>query len=72
MTMDHIKVDQELYDNQLHVYEKFYPEYLEQIRGMAEGGKFDLKKIDLQRHHRGVVLFQEYAGIGTGLHDFRL
>ena len=64
MTMDHIKVDQELYDNQLHIYEKFYPEYLQQIRGMAEGGKFDLQKLIYSGITGELFFFKNMLGLG--------
>ena len=37
MNFDSVKIDPVLYKNQLQVYEKHYPELLEEFRGMAEG-----------------------------------
>ena len=45
MNFDKVKIDPVLYKNQLQVYEKHYPELLEEFRGMAEGGNFDKEKL---------------------------
>lgn len=45
MTFDKVKIDSVLYKNQLQVYEKYYPELLEEFRGMAESGNFDKEKL---------------------------
>jgi predicted choloylglycine hydrolase len=36
-----IKIDKTLYENQLRIYKKYYPELLEELEGVAIGGKFD-------------------------------
>ena len=45
MNFDKIIIDPILYKNQLQVYERYYPELLEEFRGMAEGGNFDERKL---------------------------
>lgn len=45
MNFDNVKIDSVLYKNQLQVYEKYYPELLEEFRGMAKGGNFDEEKL---------------------------
>lgn len=45
MNFDKVKIDPVLYKNQLQVYEKHYPELLEEFRGMAKGGNFDEEKL---------------------------
>jgi predicted choloylglycine hydrolase len=41
MNFDSEKIDNKLYQNQLKIYKKHYPELLEEFRGMAEAGNFD-------------------------------
>ncbi|MEK7649297.1 MAG: C45 family peptidase [Patescibacteria group bacterium] len=45
MNFDKVKIDPVLYKNQLQVYEKHYPELLEEFRGMAKDGNFDEEKL---------------------------
>lgn len=45
MNFDKVKIDPVLYKNQLQVYEKHYPELLEEFRGMAKGGNFDEERL---------------------------
>lgn len=45
MSFDKVKIDPILYKNQLEVYEKHYPELLEEFRGIAKGGNFDEEKL---------------------------
>jgi len=45
MNVRNVKINHNLYKNQLRVYKKHYPEMLEEFKGMAEGGKFDEKKM---------------------------
>ena len=45
MNFDKVKIDPFLYENQLEVYKKYYPELLEEFRGMAKGGNFDEEKL---------------------------
>lgn len=45
MDIKNIKVDQVLYKNQLDVYKKYYPELLEEFRGIAIGLNLDEEKV---------------------------
>ena len=45
MNFDKIKIDPVLYKNQLQVYQKHYPELLEELSGIAQGGHYDGKKL---------------------------
>ncbi len=45
MTFSNLKIDQILYKKQLAVYQKHYPELLEEFKGMAKAGKFDENKL---------------------------
>lgn len=42
---DNITIDPDLYQNQLQIYKKHYPEQLEEIHGMADGGDYDAEKL---------------------------
>jgi predicted choloylglycine hydrolase len=41
MTFDTVAVNAPLYRKQLRVYERHYPEFLEELRGMTQGGGYD-------------------------------
>ena len=45
MDFRNIKINLKLFQNQLRVYKRYYPELLEEFKGMAESGKFDEKKL---------------------------
>ena len=45
MSFGGVKINPELYHNQLKIYQKFYPELLEEFEGMAEAGTFDKDKL---------------------------
>lgn len=45
MNFDKGKIDSVLYKNQLKIYEKHYPELLEEFNGIAKSGGFDEKKL---------------------------
>lgn len=45
MSFNDVKINQELYQNQLKVYQKFYPKILEEFESMAEAGNFDKDKL---------------------------
>ena len=45
MNFDRIKIDSALYQKQLEVYKKHYPEMLEELRGIASGGNFNEAKL---------------------------
>lgn len=44
MDLKRVKIDPELFRKQLQVYKKYYPELLEEFKGMAEAGNFDKDK----------------------------
>jgi len=44
MNCDLAQIDPVVYKNQLAIYEKHYPQMLEELRGMAEGGNYDIDK----------------------------
>ena len=41
MSFKHINIDHRLFRNQLRVYKKYYPDLLEEFKGVALAGKFD-------------------------------
>lgn len=45
MTFDTVKVNALFYKKQLQVYERYYPEFLKELRGMANGGEYDPDKL---------------------------
>lgn len=45
MNFDFVKIDKTLYENQLSIYKKYYPELLEEFEGMAKGGSFEKEKL---------------------------
>jgi predicted choloylglycine hydrolase len=44
MNLNNIKIDEKLFKKQLKIYEKHYPEFLEELKGIAKGGNFDENK----------------------------
>ncbi len=45
MNFDGVKIDPVIYKDQKAIYEKHYPEMLDEFRGMAVGGNFDENKL---------------------------
>ena len=45
MKFDRIKINKTIYKNQLKVYKKYYPQLLEEFKGMANSGNFDEEKL---------------------------
>jgi predicted choloylglycine hydrolase len=45
MSLKNIKINSNLFQNQLQVYQKYYSELLEEFKGMAKAGKFDEDKL---------------------------
>lgn len=45
MSFDGVRINKVLYQNQLKIYQKFYPEALEELEGIAIGGGFDKDKV---------------------------
>lgn len=39
-----VVINEKLLKKQLSVYEKYYPEFIEEVKGVAQGGKYDEKK----------------------------
>ena len=44
MNLEKIKINSKLFKNQLSIYRKHYPEFLDELRGIAEGGNFNEEK----------------------------
>jgi len=45
MNCDLVKIDPTIYKRQLQIYEKHYPQMLEELRGVAEGGNYQLDNV---------------------------
>lgn len=45
MSFKNIKINSKLFQNQLRIYKNHYPELLEELKGVAEGGGFDEEKV---------------------------
>ncbi|MBS3146216.1 linear amide C-N hydrolase [Candidatus Woesearchaeota archaeon] len=45
MVFNNAKIDKVLNQNQLRTYKRFYPELLEELEGMAQGGNFDKERL---------------------------
>jgi predicted choloylglycine hydrolase len=45
MNFDGLKINKDLYRKQLSVYEKYYPQIIEELEGVANGGGFDKNKL---------------------------
>ena len=58
------EIDQDLYKKQLQVYEKYYPQYLEQLRGIADGGGFDQEKTIYSAITGELFFFKNMIGLG--------
>ena len=59
-----VTIDPQLLKNQLRVYEKFYPEYLEELKGIAEGGGFDLQSALYGAITGEIFFFKNMIGMG--------
>jgi predicted choloylglycine hydrolase len=46
LTVDHVKINKTIYKNQRKIYEKYYPNFLKELKGMSIGGNFDLQKLE--------------------------
>ncbi len=57
-------LDPELLKHQLQVYEKYYPEYLEELKGIADGGGFDLQSTIYSAITGEIFFFQNMLGLG--------
>lgn len=64
MNFDNVKIDPVLYKKQLQVYEKYYPELLEEFSGMAEGGNFDKEKLIYDFITREIIFYRNKFGLG--------
>jgi len=56
LNFDNVKINSKFLKNQLRVYGKYYPDFLEELKGVAKGGNFDLQKI-LSLHLTGEIDF---------------
>jgi predicted choloylglycine hydrolase len=45
MSLSYVKINPKLYRNQLKIYQRYYPELLEEFKGIAEAGNFDKDKL---------------------------
>lgn len=45
MDLKNVKINAKLFQNQLEAYKKYYPELLEEFRGVSEAGDFDKNKL---------------------------
>ena len=45
MSFKNVKINPKIYENQLRVYEEYYPEMLQELEAMAEAGNFDKDKL---------------------------
>ena len=48
MSFKNVKINPKIYENQLKVYKKYYPELLKELEAMAEAGNFDKDKLIYQ------------------------
>ncbi|MFA5128935.1 MAG: C45 family peptidase [Patescibacteria group bacterium] len=48
MSFKNVKINPKIYENQLRVYKKYYPEILQELEAMAEAGNFDKDKLIYQ------------------------
>jgi len=58
--------DEKLYLAQLDVYREYYPEILEELRGMAEGGGFDEKELLFLFTCAEIIFFTDMLKISPG------
>jgi len=64
MTSRPFGIDKELFENQLRVYEKFYPEYLDELKGIADGGGFDPQSTLYGAITGEIFFFRNMIGLG--------
>ena len=57
-------IDQELYQNQLKAYEKYYPAFLEELKGIAEGGGYDPERSIASALTGEIFFFRNMIGLG--------
>jgi len=48
MSFKNVKINPKIYENQIKVYKKYYPEMLQELEAMAEAGNFDKDKLVYQ------------------------
>ena len=58
------KIDPDLFKHQLQAYEKFYPEYLEELKGIAEGAGFDPQSTLYNAITGEIFFFKNMIGMG--------
>ena len=61
-----VPFDEKLYRAQLDVYREYYPEILEELRGMAEGGGFDEKELVFLFICGEIIFFTDRMKIPVG------
>jgi isopenicillin-N N-acyltransferase-like protein len=62
--LNKVEIDTDLFENQLRIYEKYYPEYLEELQGMADGGDFDQQKMIYNTITGEIFFFKNMIGMG--------
>ena len=72
MNFDKIKIDKTLYKNQLEIYKKYYPEILEEFKGMAEGGDFDEEELIYNFITNEICYYKNEFGLGKACTIFGL
>lgn len=45
MSFDKVKINSNLFKKQLKIYQKYYPDLLDELKGIAEGGNFNEEKL---------------------------
>lgn len=61
--LDNIKIDTILYKKQLRIYEKHYPELLEELSGIAEVGNYDKDKVIFGAITTEISLYRNAFGL---------
>jgi isopenicillin-N N-acyltransferase-like protein len=64
VTQSQAAVDQDLYEGQLKVYEKYYPEYLDELRGIADGAGLDAQRMIYSAITGEIFFFRNMIGLG--------
>ncbi len=65
MSFKHVKIDRDLYQKQLTIYKKFYPELLSEFEGMVEAGNFDKDKLIYHFITAELHCHRDWFGLGA-------
>lgn len=63
MRFDAVKINTSLYKKQIETYRKHYPEFLEELRGMAEGGGYDADALTYEFIAGEIVWYADKFGL---------